>query len=207
LENLLPKLSKFKSVKHHAALPYEDLPQFMQNLAEREGTASRALEFAILSSSRTGEVLGASWDEFDLDQKTWTIPAERMKAGKEHRVPLSVSALAILEKQKKLNSSNIVFCGPLGGRLSDMALLMMLRRMKRQNITSHGFRSTFSTWAADRTSFPREIVERSLAHIVGNKVENAYQRSDQFEKRRELMDRWAQFCTQDPRANVVPLRA
>jgi integrase len=178
---------------------------------------ARAFEFAILTAARTGEVLGAVWGEFDLSVKVWTIPAERMKAGREHRVPLSDSALEVLEKVMPLGLMNDgksdpkapVFPGPRRALpLSDVAMWRVLRRMKRPDLTVHGFRLTFSDWAAERTAYPREVVEMALAHAIENKVEAAYRRGDLFDKRRQLMEAWAGFCeTPAASGEVVPLRA
>ena len=183
--------------------------------SEREAVAARALEFLILAAARTGEVIGARWNEIDLLDKVWTVPAARMKAYREHRVPLSARALAVLEEMQPLRRGNnpdpFVFPGPRPGKpLSNMAFLMLLRRMELNDLTVHGFRATFKTWASERTSFQNEIVEASLAHIVGGKVEQAYMRGDLFEKRRRLMQQWATFCMSTPTTNaqkIVPLRA
>jgi integrase len=205
LDHLLPVRSKVRRVKHHASLPYAELPAFMVALRERDAVAARALEFAILTAARTSEVLGAKWSELDLDARLWTVPAERMKAGKTHRVPLGDRATEIV-RNMMIQGQQYVFYGDRRAALSDMSLLMLLRRMKRQDITSHGFRSTFRTWAAERTSFPREVVEAALAHTVGNKVEAAYQRGDMLDKRRRLMDAWTDFCNNSiPKPKVVPL--
>jgi integrase len=216
LDHLLPKKSKVATVaraakgrsEHHAALPYVEIAGFMAALREQEGVAARALEFAILTATRTGEVIGARWDEVSLVDRLWTIPGERMKAGKEHRVPLSDAAVAILKALPRKGA--YVFAGAReGSPLSNMALLMTLRRMERGELTTHGFRSTFRDWAAERTSFPAEVAEMALAHAVGDKVEAAYRRGDLFEKRRQLADAWAKFCTQPAPAgdNVRPIRA
>jgi len=216
LDKLLPARGKVRRVEHHAALPYAELPGFVIALREQDGTAARALEFLVLTAARTGETIGAQWSEFDLLDKTWTVPAERMKAGREHRVPLSARALAILQEMQVHrpagNADGYVFAGgKLGKPLSNMAFLMLLRRLGRGDLTAHGFRSTFRTWAAERTNFPREVIEAALAHTIGNKVEAAYQRGDMFEKRRRLMQQWATFCTtapaQERQGNVTPLRA
>jgi integrase len=224
LAHILPAPSKAKAamrrqngrVEHHAALPYDQLPTFMAALRQRPGMAARALKFAILTAARTGEALGARWDEIDLDAKTWTIPAARMKAGKEHRVPLSAAALAVLEgvrplallRDGKPDPEAPVFPGTRRALpLSNMVLLMLLRRMMRDDVTAHGFRSSFSDWAAERTAYPREVVEMALAHALENKVKAAYRRGDLFEKRRNLMAAWASFCESAPAGEVVPLRA
>jgi integrase len=198
LDKLLPARSKVRKVEHHAALPYAEVPGFLVSLREQEGTAARALEFAILVAARTGEVVGARWGEVDLLDKTWTLPAARMKAGREHRVPLSARALAILEEMQRHRHAEEGFVfpgGKLGRPLSNMAFLMLLRRLGRGDLTAHGFRSTFRDWAADRTNFPAEVAEMALAHAVSGKVEAAYRRGDLFEKRRRLMDAWAEFVT------------
>jgi integrase len=213
LDHLLPARGKVRKVEHHAALPYGELPGFLAALREQEGIAARALEFTILMAARTGETIGARWNEIDLLEKTWTVPAARMKAGREHRVPLSPRALAILEEMQvhRHADDGFVFPGGKAGKpLSNMAFLMLLRRMKRDDLTAHGFRATFKTWASERTGFQNEIVEAALAHMVGSKVEQAYRRGDMFEKRRRLMQQWATFCTASAReqvqSNVASLR-
>ena len=177
-------------------MPFDVVPVFVAALRERDGIAARALEFAILTAARSGEVFGASWTEFDLEARVWTVPATRMKAGREHRVPLSARAVEILQEMKQKRLSELVFPGTKPGRpLSVMALEMVLRRMK-VDVTVHGFRSAFRDWAGERTHFPREIAEAALAHLVGDAVERAYRRGDALEKRRELMDAWATFLEQ-----------
>jgi integrase len=198
LDKLLPARSKVRRVEHHAALPYAELPSFLVRLREQEGVAARALEFATLTAARTGEVIGAQWSEMDLLDKTWTLPATRMKAGREHRVPLSVRALAILQEMHPHRHAEdaFVFPGGKNGRpLSNMAFLMLLRRMGRGDVTAHGFRSSFRDWAAERTNFPAEVAEMALAHAVSDKTVSAYNRSDLFERRRRLMAAWTTFCT------------
>ena len=211
LDKLLPARGKVRKVEHHAALPYGELPGFLVALREQEGIAARALEFTILTAARTGETMLARWTELDLLDKTWTVPAGRMKAGREHRVPLSARALAILEEMQahRHGDDGFVFPGGKSGKpLSNMAFLMLLRRMGHADLTAHGFRATFKTWASERTSFQNEIVEAALAHIVGSKVEQAYRRGDMFEKRRRLMDAWAKFCTSRLEdAQIIPLHA
>jgi integrase len=168
----------------------------MGALGQQEGVAARALEFAILTAARTGEVIGARWDEINFAERLWTVPAERMKAGKEHRVPLSDAVLAVLKEMQKMRSGNFVFPGAKVGRpISNMAMLMLLRRMGHVDLTTHGFRSSFRDWAAERTGFPAEVSEMALAHTVSDKVEAAYRRGDLFQKRRQLMDAWARFCS------------
>ena len=207
LENLLPKKTKVRRVEHHAAMPYTELSGFMAELRQHDGIAVRALEFAILTVARTGEVIGAKWDEIDLSTKVWTVPGERMKAGKEHRVPLSDAALTILDKMGAVRQGDFVFAGgKIGRSLSNMALLMTLRRMGRGDLTVHGFRSTFSDWCADQTTTPSEVREMALAHVVSDKVEAAYRRGDLFEKRRQLAQTWARFCAGLAEGNVLPLR-
>jgi integrase len=181
-------------LKHHAALPYAELPAFLGSLREQDGASARALEFTILTVARTNETVDARWSEFDLLGKIWTVPAERMKAGREHRVPLSAAAVAVLQRMEAAREGEQVFPGDRRTALSNMAMLMLLRRMGREDLTVHGFRSTFRTWAAECTSFPREVIEAALAHAVGDATEQAYQRGDVFEKRRRLMDAWASYC-------------
>jgi integrase len=208
LDKLLPKRSKVARVEHHSALPYREIGAFLASLRAQEGTGARALEFAILTAARTGEILGARWDELDLEAAIWAIPAGRMKGEREHRVPLSAPAMAVVEALKQTRTGDHVFPGGKARRpLSNMAMLVLLRRMNRSDLTVHGFRSTFRDWAAEKTAYPNEVVEMALAHAVGNKVEAAYRRGDLFDKRRPLMDDWAAFCDA-PAAdgNVVPLR-
>jgi len=212
LDKLLPARSKVRRVEHHAALPYAELPGLLVSLREQEGIAARALEFALLTAARTGEVIGARWSEMDLLDKTWTLPATRMKAGREHRVPLSGRALAILQEIQPHRHADEAFVFPgtkLGRPLSNMAFLMLLRRMGRGDVTAHGFRSSFRDWAAERTNFPAEVAEMALAHVVGTKVEAAYRRSDLFNKRRRLMETWAEYCAEAPAdiGSVIALRA
>jgi len=205
LDQLLPKRQRL-SRGHHTALPYAATPVFMENLRARSAPAARALEFGILTVARSGEVLGADWSEIDLQKKTWTVPAIRMKAGREHRVPLSARAVEIIEEMAQLGTSGFVFPGPKPNTpLSSMAMAMLLRRMKAE-VTVHGFRSTFRDWASEATSFPHEVCEIALAHTIANKAEAAYRRGDLFEKRRKLMDAWARFCGTLKSAKVVPIR-
>jgi integrase len=216
LAHILPARAKVRKVVHHAALAFDDMPEFLAALRERPGMAAKALEFAILTAARTGEALGATWGEIDLDAKVWTVPAKRMKGDREHRVPLSEAALAVLQKVRPLalmhdgepDTAAPLFPGPRRALpLSNMVFLMLLRRMKRDDLTAHGFRSTFSDWAAERTAFPREVVELALAHAVQNKVEAAYRRGDLFNKRRNLMDAWAGFCAAPAGGTVTPIRS
>ena len=204
LDAVLPKRARLTR-GHHKAMAFDDVPAFMMALREREGMAPRALEFAILTAARSGEVFGASWDEFDLEARVWTVPATRMKAGRVHRVPLSARAVEILLEMQRKRLRDLVFPGTKPGRpLSVMALEMVLRRMK-VDVTVHGFRSAFRDWAGERTYFPREVAEAALAHLVGDAVEQAYRRGDALEKRRELMDAWANFLEQHARNNIVSL--
>lgn len=206
LDHLLPARRDVSKVKHHAALPYADVGSFIATIREMEGGASRALEFTILTAARTNEVVKATWQEIDIDARMWVIPAERMKAGREHRVPLSDRVIEILESLPRENGSNFVFIGDRGGKpLSNMAMLMMLRRMKRDDLTVHGFRSTFRDWAAEQTAYPNEMVEMALAHAVSDKTEAAYRRGDMLERRRRLMQDWSAFCDLPAHgAEVVP---
>jgi integrase len=195
LDHVLPQPSKVKRVVHHAALPYDEIASFMAELRQQPGIAAMALEFAILTAARTGEVIGGTWAEMDLDRAIWTIPAGRMKAGREHRVPLSDPAVALLERLHEARHGDHVFPGGTAGKsLSNMALLTLLRRMNFSHVTAHGFRSTFKDWTMECTSFPNEVSEMALGHAVGDKVEAAYRRGDLFEKRRELMQAWGQTC-------------
>lgn len=209
LEHSLPKPSKVAPVEHHDALSYGELPAFMAELRAREGASARALEFTILTAARTGEAIGARWCEFDPGAKLWTVPADRMKAGKEHRVPLSERALAIVEAQPR--DGEYVFGGREPGRpLSNMAMLELLRGMVGKGSTVHGCRSTFRDWAAEQTAYPNEMCEIALAHAVSDKTEAAYRRGDMMEKRRRLMADWADFCARPPAKetdNVIALRA
>jgi integrase len=196
LENLLAAPSKIAKVTHHAALPWQQIGALIYILRARDGVAARALEFLILTAARSGEVRLAQWDEVDLEAAVWTIPAGRMKAGREHRVPLSAQALALLAGMPRLGGH--IFPGSRYDRpLSDMSLTAVLRRIDRGDITVHGFRSTFRMWAAEATSFPREVCEQALAHSLPDKVEAAYQRSDLFVKRVDLMRQWADYCSTD----------
>lgn len=195
LDHLLPAKGKVHKVKHHAALPYAEMPAFMSELKTRDAVAARALEIAVLTATRTGEVLGAKWSEIDVINKVWIIPAERMKAGVEHRVPLSDPAVKLFEHMIAIKKNDHVFPGDRHDGLSDMALLMLLRRMGHSDITTHGFRSTFRDWVEERTDTPRAVVEMALAHTIGDAVEAAYRRGDLLEKRRILMCKWAAFCT------------
>jgi len=214
-----------RKVEHHPALPYVELSGFLDSLCGQEGVAARALEFTILTAARTGETIGAAWDEISVREKVWIIPASRMKADREHRVPLSKRALAILDEPKVQGAGGSLFPGGKSGQpLSNMAMLELIKRMNERrsaaeqprwtdpikgnkDVVPHGFRSTFRDWASERTDFPNEVVEMALAHAVGDKVEAAYRRGDLFDKRRRLMDAWADFCAKAPLDGaVVPLR-
>ena len=213
LDHLLPKRQLLQR-GHHAAMPWQEVPEFVAQLRNSPSMAALALEFVILTAARSGEVLrsfrdgevvGASWGEIDRQAKVWTIPAKRMKAGREHRVPLSDRALAILGEAEKARRGKFIFPGQRGDQpLSDMALTMLLRRMNVTDATVHGFRSSFRDWAGEATNFPREIAEAALAHTVGDKVERAYRRGDALERRRELMEAWASFCAGAQMSKVLP---
>jgi integrase len=210
LDHLLSRRQKLQR-GHHSAMPFDKVPAFIAELREREAVAALMLEFTILCASRTGEVVGAQWSEVDRKTKVWTVPKDRMKAGKEHRVPLGPRALEILHSVEKLRGEgNWIFPGPRKGKpFSNMAMLALLKkRMDRADITVHGFRSSFRDWAGEATSFPREVAEAALAHIVGDEVERAYRRGDALEKRRKLMLAWEEFVTGKAADNkVVPLHA
>jgi len=205
LENLFPSRAKLKPVKHHSALRYRDIADFMALLRAQSGTAALVLQFVILTAARTGEALGATWDEIDFDASIWSIPAARMKAGREHRVPLSDQATAILRKLPR--TGKFLFAGSkTNSPLSNMAMLQTLRRMNRSELTVHGFRSTFRDWAAEQTNYPKEVAETALAHTTGDKVEAAYRRGDLFDKRRKLMAAWANYSwAKASAANVVSM--
>jgi integrase len=201
LSNLLPARRKVAKVKHHAALPYAEVSAFMHDLTSQAGTAALALRLVILTACRTGEAIGAKWREVDAREATWTVPAERMKAGQEHRVPLTTLALTALAELRPLGTepNGFVFPGPGKSKhLSNAAMTALLRRMGRSNLTVHGFRSTFRDWAAEVSSHPRELAEKALAHTLKDKVEASYQRGDLFEKRRAMMTDWAAFCDAMP---------
>lgn len=218
LENLLATISKTSRTKNHPSLPWQRIGAFMSALRAREGVSARAVEFAILTACRSGEVRGARWAEFDTVGKLWTIPAERMKAKREHQVPLSDAALAVLESIPKVEDAEVVFAGTKKQPLSDMSLTAVIRRMNGDekpvwadangdSITVHGFRSTFRMWAAESTSYPREVAEHALAHQLPDAVERAYQRGSQFAKRVALMAEWAVYCATVPTDAVVkPIR-
>ena len=203
LDQLLPKRQRLTR-GHHAAMPYPEVAAFMTDLQSRQAIAALALEFAIFTAARSGEALGARWGEFDLEDAVWTVPAKRMKAGREHRVPLSQRALKIVKTLHEARDCDFVFPGQKSGRpLSVMALEMVLRRMKVENATVHGFRSAFRDWAAECTHFANEVCEAALAHVIENKAEAAYRRGDLFDKRRKLMDVWAAYCATPKTGKIV----
>lgn len=193
LKTMLSAPNKTAKVEHHAALPHAQIGAFMVSLRGMPGNGARALEFAILTAARSGEVRGATWQEIDMNAGVWTIPESRMKAGKEHRIPLSQPAIDLLNKLTLGSGADLVFPAPRGGALSDMTLTAVLRRMS-VNVTAHGFRSTFRDWAGETTAHPREVIEHALAHQLKDKAEAAYSRGTLFDKRRRLMDDWAKYC-------------
>lgn len=223
LDKLLPARSKVRKVRHHPALPFDELPGFMISLRAQEGISADALEFTILTAARTSETIGATWPEIDLAGRLWVIPAGRMKAERDHRVPLTGPALAILKRMAERRENRFVFPGDRRAGLSNMAMLEMVRGMNERRaaagepkwvdprqgkeIVPHGFRSSFRDWASERTNFPREVAEAALAHILGDDTERAYQRGDLFEKRRRLMAAWAEFCGKVATGKVLPMRA
>lgn len=207
LDKLLPKREKVKAVQHHPALPWPELPAFMAEVAQLEGSSYRAIEMTILTACRTSEVLNARWDEIDLQARVWTVPADRMKMRKEHRVPLAEALVALLKALPRVIGNPYLFPGMKAARpLSNMAMLMALRQMNRTELTMHGFRSTFRDWAGECTPHPRDVCEQALAHSLGNAVEAAYRRGDLFEKRRALMDDWAAYATRRAPDNVVSIK-
>ena len=199
LRQILPAARKVAPVEHHAALPYAEMPAFFRQIQDAKGVGARALEFTALTVGRTGMTLGATWSEIDIDEGTWTVPAERMKGQREFRIPLSKPALTVLLKMRKLRESDdrsaIIFRGNTSaGMLSNNTMLKVLERLKRPDVTTHGFRSSFKDWAIECTSFPSEVSEFALAHVIDDKVEAAYRRGDLFHKRRDLNEAWAAFC-------------
>ena len=204
LDKLLPKREKGQAVRHHPALPWSELPAFMTKLKKMDKVTFKAMQMTILSACRTSEVLGAMWNEIDLEARVWTVPAERMKMRKEHRVPLADALLKLLEQLPRVDDNPHLFPGMKTGKpLSNMAMLMGLRHIKRDDLTMHGFRSTFRDWAGECTPHPRDVCEQALAHSLGNAVEAAYRRGDLFEKRRALMDDWAHYVTTAPTEKVI----
>jgi integrase len=209
LINLLATISRVERIKHRPSLPWERIGAFFCALKQTEGIAARAVEFTILTASRSGEVRGAKWSEIDLKKKVWTIPASRMKAKQEHEVPLSSSAIDLIQKQERIPGSDVIFPNTKGDVLSDMALTAVIRRMDKKDpdqwktdsgdiITVHGFRSTFRMWAAEATNYPREVAEHALAHKLPDAVERSYQRGSQFSKRSAMMEDWASYCSTPP---------
>ena len=198
---LLAKPSKVRKVKHHAAIPWEEIGPFMADLRSREGTGARALEFAILTAARSGEVRSMTWSEVDLESGVWTVPPDHMKAGNEHRAPLSADAIKLLRSAAGVGTTDAnarVFPGvKSGSRLSDMTFTALLKRLGRADITAHGFRSAFRDWAGETTAYPRGVIEHALAHQLRDKAEAAYARGTLFNKRRDLMDDWARQCTNE----------
>jgi integrase len=220
LDALLPKPTKLKNVRHHPALPYDRMPEFMEALRKITGGGARALELAILTAARSGEVRLATWSEFDLEAGVWTIPAARMKAGKEHRIPLSDAALALLDDLPAVEGVDYLFPGERAKKpLSDMSLSAVTRRMNEgekpawiepqtgAQVVPHGFRSSFRDWAGETTSHPREVVEHALAHQLQDKAEAAYARGTLFDKRKKLMQEWAAWCEPRKTAKVVPIKS
>ena len=202
LRNILPKRRKLAR-GHLAAMPYENLPTFVDRLRRAQAMAARALEFTILTAGRTGEILGARWPEIDLQKKLWHVPKDRMKAGIAHTVPLSEQAVALVKRLHDARTGSFAFPGEKKGKpLSGMAMEMLLRRMKVTDATVHGFRSSFRDWCGDKTNFSRELAEAALAHKVGDETERAYRRSDALEKRRRLMQAWADYCDSGSPANA-----
>lgn len=192
LDKVLPAPSKIQKVEHHAAVAIDDMPAFIEQLMQRDGTSARALEFAILTAARSGEVRGATWDEIDFNAGLWIVPGERMKAKREHRVPLSKEAVKLLQAIPRESATALLFPGTKGRALSDMSLSAVLRRMQVDAVP-HGFRSTFRDWAGDRTEYPRDLAEFALAHAIGDKTEEAYRRSAAVERRRHMMEEWTSF--------------
>jgi integrase len=207
LDHLLPARAKVQKTKHHAALPYTEAGAFMAKLRDDDSIPARALEFVALTAARLGEVLGAVWSEIDLANRVWIVPAARMKMGKEHRVPLSSAAIAVLKSMQAIRHRELVFLGTNGRPITRLAVLRVIKRLAG-DVTTHGLRSTFRDWAAEQTAFPAELAEMALAHSVGSAVEAAYRRSDLFDKRRKLMTAWADYCAKPSSSGTVtPIRA
>lgn len=219
LDAILPKPTKVAKGENHPALKLDDAARWFTALRQRDGVSARALEFVAVTACRSGEVRGATWAEFDLDAGLWTIPASRMKASREHRVPLTAEAVALLKALPRLEGSDFVFPAPRGGMLSDMALTAVMRKLHAADsegftdrasgrpAVPHGLRSTFRDWCAERTEYPREMAEIALAHTVGSDVERAYRRSDMVERRRAMMAAWQRFLRGETGATVVRLEA
>lgn len=210
LDKILATPSKVKKVIHHPALSVDAMPGFMAELRTHSGLSAKALEFLVLTAARSGEVRGATWREVNMSGAAWVIPGERMKAGREHRVPLSKQALELLRDLPRLEGNDLVFPAPRGGQLSDMAMTAVIRRMNYKNadrkiVVPHGMRSTFRDWCGERTNYPRDLAELALAHALENKVEAAYRRGDAMEKRRAMMQTWAEHCDRVPDGVVIPI--
>jgi len=205
LEHALPSV---QTGEHHAAMPYAEVPAFLAKLRQQTSVPAKCLEFVILTAARLGEALGATWDEVDLDNRVWTVPASRMKAGKEHKVPLSAAAIAVLQELHAIRQSDYVFPGAHPGKaIGHNAPLKLLNEITGTAVTVHGFRSSFRDWAAERTSFPREVAEAALAHAVPSQVEAAYKRTDFFDRRRRLMEAWSDYCSKPAATGkVLPIR-
>lgn len=207
LQEVLPNPSKIRKVKHHPALPWQQIGEFMQQLRDKNGIAPRALEFAILTAARSGEVRGMKWSEVNLDSRIWTVPADRIKSGRRHIVPLSNAAIEILKKIPREHESPLVFPAPRGGKLSDVALIAVVRRMQ-VHVVPHGFRSTFKDWARSNTAYPDEISELALAHVNSDSTRAAYARDELLPKRERLMRDWAKFCyANTTSAKVIGIRS
>jgi integrase len=208
LEHALPARSRVAKVEHHAALPYAQIGDFMAKLRQNSSTGARAVEFIVLTAARLGEAINATWDEIDTKGRLWTVPAERMKGGREHRVPLSDAAIALLTQMATIRHSDYVFPGSRAGRpVGENTPVRLAKEAAGADITLHGFRSSFRDWAAERTAFPREVAEMALAHAIPNAVEAAYRRGDLFEKRRRLMDSWSDYCAKPAASGkVLPIR-
>jgi integrase len=209
LEHALPARSAVAKVEHHAALPYADVPGFMAKMQQKTSVSAACARFVVLTAARRNEAVGALWDEIDLDKAVWTIPGNRMKAGKEHRVPLSDAVLAVLKAMAEIRQSDFVFPGDAAGQpVHGASVVGLAKRVAGDtSLTLHGFRSSFRDWCGERTNFPREVCEQALAHAIPNAVEAAYRRSDLIEKRRRLMDAWAAYCAAPQAAGrVVPIR-
>ena len=207
LEHALPAKAKVAKTKHHAALPHAEIAAFMAKLRQDTSAAAKCLEFIVPTAARLGEATGAMWSALDFANRTWTIPSSRMKGGREHRVPLSHTAMAVLEAMRAVRVSEFVFPGMRDGRsVASRTIQDFVTRIANGEITTHGFRSSFRDWAAERTSFPREVAEMALAHAIPSAVEAAYRRGDLFEKRRRLMESWAEFCGKPSAGKVVPIR-
>jgi integrase len=200
-----PRRTGGEHVKHHAAVPYADIPEFMQELREKEAMSARALEFVILTAARTGEVIGAIWDEIDIENATWHVPAERMKAGRAHDVPLSRRTLELLRSMPRVKGNRHLFPGTQNGAPIGGSVMLHLLKSMRPGAVPHGFRSSFRDWAGDHTSFPKDVIEAALAHRVKNRTEAAYRRSSALEKRRLLMEAWAKYCDMPAHSKAVAL--